>query len=105
MISNNFALIEYNERKGGARSVKSAEVKREQNVQPGSRSAEASVSGEGDANEFTDLTGPQGKTEIASTQGEDYEVQKMLDKFAKQNWDRAILLGSAGVLGLFTALS
>lgn len=105
MIPNNFALIEYNERKGGARSAKSAEAQQKQNVQPGSRSAEASVQGKDDVNEFTDLTAPQGKSDIGSSSSENLEVQGLLAKFGRQNWNRALLLGSAGMLGLFTALS
>lgn len=105
MIPNNFALIKRNEEKGGARSSHSAKVMQQQGYQGGQRSAEDSVWSKGEANEFTDSSGPQSKTNRSSTEAEDREVRDMLDKFAAQNWLRAIGLGLGGIVGLVTALN
>ncbi|KAF2159484.1 hypothetical protein M409DRAFT_60828 [Zasmidium cellare ATCC 36951] len=105
MIPNNFALIKKNEEKGGARSANSARTMREQGYRPGDRSAEDSVYSKGEGNEFTDLSGPQSKTESSSGEAEDRKVWEMLDKFGRQNLLRAVGLGLGGVVGLVTALS
>jgi hypothetical protein len=105
MTPNNFALIEYNERLGGSRSVESAKVRREQKLQAGELSFKDSIDGKGSANQWTDLSGPQTKTNKDSTPEQDKEVDKMLAYFQQQNTIRALLLASGGVVGLATALS
>ena len=102
MITNNFRLIELNENKGGARSEKSAQKGQ---YRAGERSAYDSVSGKGDPNQFTDLSGPQAKTEKSSTNEEDVEVQERIRKFGRQNGVRAVLCGFGGIIGLVAALS
>jgi hypothetical protein len=105
MTPNNFALIEYNERLGGSRSAKSAEVRKEQNIQPGELSFKDSIDGKGSANQWTDLSGPQTKTIKDSTPEQDKEVDGMLAYFQQQNMTRALLLASGGIVGLATALA
>lgn len=102
MVPTNFALIEKNEQQGGARSQANA-----QNSSSGgkSRSANESVSGEGQESQFTDLSGPQTKTSRESSEEEDREVQALLERFGKLNLVRAGLLGAGGVVGLWTALA
>lgn len=87
------------EKKGGARSEKTA---REQHTT--GRSAEESVSGQGQPGQFTDLSGPQAKTETTTTKEEDEKARELLGKFGQLNLVRAILLGTGGVVGLATAL-
>ncbi|RYP65794.1 hypothetical protein DL769_006214 [Monosporascus sp. CRB-8-3] len=69
----------------------------------GARSAGDGVAGKGGAPQFTDLSGPQTRTQ-ESTAAEDEKVRELLDKFGKLNLVRAFLLGAGGVLGLWTAL-
>ena len=102
MVPTNFRLIELNESKGGARSERSA---KEGKFGAGERSAEQSVYSKGDINEFTDLSGPQSKTDRESTSDEDKEVQRLLGKFGQLNAVRAVLAGVGGVAGLVAALS
>lgn len=102
MVPNNFALIEMNEKIGGARSKKSAQ---EGQHSAGQRTADDSVSGKGDPNQLTDLSGPQTKTSNDSTAEEDEEVQVMLSKFGRQNAMRAVLGAVGGIVGLVTALA
>ena len=102
MVPTNFALIEMNERKGGARSEKSAQ---EGSHGPGERSADDSVHGKGDINQFTDLSVPQGKAQMESTPEEDREVSELLGTFGRLNAVRALLGGIGGVAGLVAALS
>ena len=102
MIPTNFRLIELNENKGGAKSEKSAQEKQ---YSAGQRSAEDSVSGKDDINQFTDLSGPQTKTERESTAEEDEEVRELLGKFGQLNGVRAILGAAGGIIGLIAALS
>ena len=102
MVPNNFALIEMNEKKGGARSEKSA---KEGQFSAGSRSADDSVGGKGDVSQFADLSGPQSKTAQDSTTEEDEKVQAMLGKFGRQNAVRAILGSVGGIVGVVAALS
>lgn len=103
MIPTNFELIKRNEEKGGARSEKSA---REQasDATKQSRTAEESVSGEGQPGQFTDLSGPQSKSEKDTTEEEDEKVRELLGKFGQLNLARAILIGAGGIAGLATAL-
>ena len=104
MIPTNFKLIKLNEDKGGARSARSAQQLGDQpRVQQG-RTAEDSVAGEGQAEEFTDLSGPQRKTKQDSTEEEDEEVNRLLGEFGRLNAVRAVLIGFGGVVGLATAL-
>ena len=105
MLPTNFALIEANERKGGARSEQSAKESSELGGK-GSRSAAASVSlsGSGQASQFTDLSNPQDRTPEKSTPEEDEEVRQLLSKFNKLNVGRILLQGAGGIVGLAAAL-
>lgn len=101
MIPNNFALIKMNADKGGARSERAA---RNGVARPG-RTAVESVWGKGEGDEFTDSSGPQGKTREDSTREEDEEVRERLAVFWRQNMVRAVLMAAGGIVGLVTALS
>jgi len=101
MIPTNFTLIKMNEERGGTRSERSA---REGNAQPGDRSAVDSVNSKGEAAEFTDLSGPQARTQRDSTREDDERVKQLLDKFALMNGVRAVLIGAGGLIGLWAAL-
>lgn len=103
MIPNNFALIQLNVDKGGSMSEKSAKVLA---LSPGERkrSAQDSVNGKGEADQWTDLSGPQEKTLVDSTASEDKKVREMLQTFGRQNMSRAVLMGLGGVVGLGAAL-
>ena len=105
MLPTNFALIEKNEEKGGARSEKSAQEGSGRGVK-GGRSAEesVSVSGKGQASQFTDLSGPQTETREKSRLEEDEEVTRLLSKFNRRNVGRILLQGAGGVVGLAAAL-
>ena len=106
MIPTNFRLIEINEQLGGAKSARSAEL-----GDKGGRSAEESVYGESqgsqssDVSQFTDVSGPQGKTKRKSSPQEDAEVKELLGKFAQLNGLRGFLIGLGGIVGLATALA
>ena len=91
-----------NERKGGARSEKSA---REGLFKTGERSADDSVNGQDDISQFKDLSGPQEKTESESTAEEDEKVRELLGKFGGLNAVRAVLAGVGGIVGLVAVLS
>ncbi|KAF2216424.1 hypothetical protein CERZMDRAFT_33651 [Cercospora zeae-maydis SCOH1-5] len=104
MLSNNFALIEKNEKLGGARSQKSAEQQRQQGQRPGQGSAEDSVNNKRGVDEFGDLSNPMEKTDLSSSEADDTEVRERLGKFGRQNMVRAVLLGGGGIVGLVTAL-
>lgn len=104
MIPTNFTLIKINEEKGGARSQKSGAVQGG-GSQAGHRSAEDSVDGKGEAEEFTDLSGPQTKTDQQTTEEDDEKVRELLGKFALLNSVRAVLMVAGGVVGLWTALA
>jgi len=100
MIPTNFTLIKKNEDLGGARSEKSAN----EGGMKGGKTAEESVEGKGGVNEFTDLSGPLGKTEREGTEEEERQVKELLGKFGWMNASRAALIGAGGLVGLFTAL-
>jgi hypothetical protein len=100
MIPTNFRLIELNERKGGARSSRSAEL-----GDRGGRSAEESVSGKGQVSQWSDLSGPQGRTKTDLTKAEDGEVKALLERFGRLNAVRGVLLGLGGVVGLVIGLA
>lgn len=102
MIPTNFTLIEMNEERGGARSEKSASAREQQS---GAGNALDSVSGKGQAAEFTDLSGPQSRTSGDTTMEEDERVRELLSRFGRLNLGRAALLGGGGVLALMTALA
>lgn len=102
MIPNNFAIIQLNADKDGSRSSQSAKALSKSSGTR--RTAENSVDGEGEANQWTDLSGPQERTPKDTTAGEDERVRSMLDVFAKQNMARALLMTAGGVAGLVTAL-
>lgn len=103
MIPNNFALIEKNVDKGGARSAKSAALL-SKDKETTRKSARDSVDGKGEADELRDLSGPQEKTVADTTAREDEEVREMLSLFGRQNLVRAGLVGAGGVVGLVTAV-
>ena len=106
MIPTNFALIEANEKKGGARSEQSA---KESSGQDGERirSAKESVSlgGKGQSSQFTDLSNPQSETAEKSTPEEDRKIKQLLSKFNRLNVGRILLQGAGGVVGLAAALA
>jgi hypothetical protein len=97
--SCNFRLIELNERKGGARSARSAEL-----GDRGGRSAQESVDGKGQVSQYSDTSGPQEKTPKDSTPEEDAEVKQLLEKFGRLNALRGFLIGLGGIVGLAVAL-
>lgn len=101
MIPTNFRLIEINEKRGGARSERSA---REKGTKAGAKSVEESVDGKGDVSQFGDLSGPMGKTSQETSESEEKEVKELLGKFGQLNGVRASLLGAGGMVGLWTAL-
>lgn len=101
MIPTNFELIKRNEEKGGARSKRSA---RETKTTDKSRTAEDSVDGKGDVNQFGDLSGPQEKTSEVASEREDREVRELLEKFGRLNAVRGAFMGVGGVVGLWGAL-
>ena len=105
MLPTNFALIEANEKKGGARSENSARGSSKHGGK-GSRSAEESVSlgGSSQASQFTDLSNPQSETPETSTPEEDKEIRQLLSKFNNFNTGRILLQGIGGVVGLAAAL-
>ncbi|CZT23711.1 uncharacterized protein RCC_09425 [Ramularia collo-cygni] len=105
MIPNNFAIIKKNEMLGGARSVNAAKVLKESGYKPGQRSAVDSINSLGEGSELFDLSGPQTKTPISSSEADDREVRRMLGEFGRYNLGRALLVGGAGVVGLVAALS
>lgn len=90
-----------NVEKGGARSEKS----KVEDGGSGERSARDSVNGDGEAAEFTDLSGPQEKTPKESSAADDKKMRSLLDKFSALNCIRAGLVGGGGILGLWIALS
>ncbi|OAR05679.1 hypothetical protein LLEC1_02977 [Akanthomyces lecanii] len=102
MIPLNFSMIKKNEELGGFRSERAmiAAKKDKTTSAPGSRSAADSVSGKGEGDEFTDLSGPQTSTARDSTPQEDAEMKERLSQFARLNTVRAILIGAGGLLGL-----
>jgi hypothetical protein len=102
MLPTNFELIRRNEELGGTRSAASAKYR--ERVRAGNRSSEQSTSGEGDVSQFTDLSGPQGKSALESSEKEDREVRELMDKFLVLNGVRAVLMGVGGVVGLVAAL-
>lgn len=103
MIPTNFALIEMNEEKGGARSERSAQEHGTQG-RSGKRSARDSVNGEGGAAEFTDLSGPQRGADVETTDADDKKANELLARFGMLNGVRALLIGTGGIVGLVTAL-
>jgi Domain of unknown function (DUF1772) len=100
MLPTNFRLVEMNEKKGGARSEKSASRRSGHRV----GSAAESVEVNGQASEFRDLSGPQQWTDKPSNQEEDRKVRELLGKFAMLNGVRTAMMFSGGVVGLVTAL-
>lgn len=100
MIPTNFKLIAKNEELGGASSEFSA---KHGGALPAKRSAEDSVNGEGEGegfDQFTDLSGPQGRTTKESSREEDEEVRGLLGKFGRMNLVRAAGFGIGGFIGL-----
>lgn len=106
MIPNNFALIKLNAEKGGSRSDESARVlKSFSKKESQGRTSLDSVNGKGEANQWTDLSGPQEETPVKSSTEEDEKVREMLGVFGRQNMARAVFMGLGGVVGLFAALA
>lgn len=103
MVPNNFASIKMNADKGRARNEKAWAKDGPGVARPG-RTAEDSVRGEEEGDEFTDWSGPQGKTRDASTREEDDEVRQRLAAFGRQNMVRAVLMAAGGIVGLVTVL-
>ncbi|CZR67783.1 uncharacterized protein PAC_17682 [Phialocephala subalpina] len=99
MIPTNSELIEINEKRDGKRSERSARDGRE-----GKGTATSSVNGEGEGAEFTDLSGPQERTEKEITAEDNERVNRLLEKFEGLNATRAVLIGAGGLVGLVTAL-
>ena len=99
----NFKLIEKNEQYGGARSEKSA--KETDITSTEGRSAEDSVDGKGDVNQFTDLSDPASRTQKGTGKEENAKVMEMLGQFGRLNAVRALLIGAGGIVGLVAALS
>lgn len=105
MIPNNFALIKLNADKNGSRSDKSAGVLSSYFKDDAKgRTSLDSVNGKGEANQWTDWSGPQGETPEKSSSAEDENLREMLGIFRRQNMVRAIAMGLGGVVGLMTAL-
>ncbi|KAL9593654.1 MAG: hypothetical protein Q9219_007455 [cf. Caloplaca sp. 3 TL-2023] len=114
MVPTNFELIRMNEDKGGTRSERSAaekkdgggeKKKKQQSGDNNKDKALSSVGGEGQASEWKDLSGPQGKVEGEVTGEDDEKVKKLLETFGTMNMVRAVLLGGGGIVGLLTALA
>lgn len=106
MIPNNFALIKLNADKNGSRSDESARVLKSSSKNDGKgRTSLDSVNGKGEANQWTDLSGPQEKTPVKSSAAEDEKVRMMLGVFGRQNMARAVFMGLGGVVGLMAALA
>jgi len=103
MVPTNFKIIKMNEDKGGARSEANANSNGGDQTVVG-RSAEDSVNGEGQTNQFTDLSGPAEKTEKKATHEEEKMAEELLDKFGKLNLVRAVLIGAGGIIGLVVSL-
>ena len=100
MIPTNFRLIEMNQAHGGTRSARSGAQQQESH----GKSAEDSVAGQCEGEEFTDLSGPQAKTDKDTCEAEDEEVRLLLAKFGRLNATRAVLMAAGGIVGLTTAL-
>jgi len=100
MLPTNFELIQKNEDSGGARSEASAS-----SGATGGRSAEESVAGKNDVDELRDLSKPQEKSSKETTEKEDREVKRLLERFGALNGVRAVLMGLGGVVGLLGSLS
>lgn len=100
MLPTNFSLIERNERLGGRRRAKSAA-----SGAKAGRSAEDSVAGKGDVDEFNDLSRPQEKTERESTKAENEVVRELLGNFGRLNAVRAAFAAAGGGVGLVAALA
>jgi hypothetical protein len=92
-----------NESKGGSRSANSAKAGK--SYIPGERSAEDSVAGKGESDQFRDLSGPLTQTPEETNEADDKKVRQLLSKFGKLNMLRAVMIGLGGVVGLFTALA
>ncbi|KAL4732167.1 hypothetical protein ACLX1H_001175 [Fusarium chlamydosporum] len=99
MIPTNFALIRENNKLGGARSEKAAA----QGDASADRSALDSVKGSGEGVEFTDLSGPQERTEKDSSPEQEEKVRNLLERFRWLNLVRAVLIGAGGVVGIYAA--
>lgn len=102
MIPTNFELIKRNEDLGGSHSADSAAYRR--SIDAKHRTAEESVNGKQDVNQWTDTSDPQGETQRESSKEEDEQVDGLLTKFEMLNYVRAGLIGIGGVVGLVAAL-
>ena len=107
MIPTNFELIRMAEAKGGVRSEKSSKEKDVDAMKENASGdlAVDSVNSKGLPSQWTDLSGPQVKTEESSTEEDERKAQELLANFGRMNMVRALLLGAGGVIGLMTALA
>ncbi|KAL8803338.1 MAG: hypothetical protein Q9182_003226 [Xanthomendoza sp. 2 TL-2023] len=106
MVPTNFEMMRMNEEKAGTRSQRSEkEGKGTKQGGGGKDSALSSIAGEGQASEWTDLSGPQGKTGEETSKEDDEKVGELLERFGLMNMVRAVLIGGGGVVGLLTALA
>lgn len=64
------------------------------------RTAEESVDGQGQPSQWTDLSGPQGRTGVDSSREEDERAKVLLGRFGWMNLVRAVLLGAGGGCGV-----
>lgn len=102
MLETNYQIIGMNEAAGGARSAKSAETV---DLKAGqARTAQEAVAGDGQAEEWADVSGPQEVTLKSTTPEEDEKVRKLLGEFGRKNLVRAGLVGLGGVVGTLTAV-
>lgn len=106
MAPNNLAIIKLNADKNGSRSDESARVLKSSSKNDGKRRKSLdSVNGKGEANQWTDLSGPQEETPMKSSSAEDEKVREMLGVFGRQNMVRAVFMGLGGVVGLLASLA
>jgi hypothetical protein len=109
MLPTNFSLIKMNEQLGGTRSAKSAAVREKKERKPqmagGWSDEDESVNGADDVSQWFDLSPPQERTNRESSKKQDEEVRGLLEKFARLNGMRAVLMGVGGVVGLCGALA
>lgn len=104
MLPNNYEFIRMNSERGGARSVRAAEVLAS-GGEKRDRSKDDLIRGAGEGDQLADMSGPLGELPERTTEGEDEKVREMLGLFARQNLVRAVLMAAGGVVGLITALS
>ncbi|KAL8801422.1 MAG: hypothetical protein Q9200_006956 [Gallowayella weberi] len=105
MVPTNFEMIRMNEERAGTRSERSEKEGKKKQGRGDKDVALSSIGGEGQASEWTDLSGPQGKTGEETSKEDDEKVGELLERFGTMNMVRALLIGGGGVVGLLTALA